>query len=339
MAGTEADRAVFEKVTAKAAPAPAPEKPRLVPPEVIWNTGAAVKAKKAAAAAEAKVEAPAPEAPQRSADGKFTTPEKEQAAFDDAKYELARNALHRSGWTKKELDAMDPEDLVSRGLKRAKALEKDDEAHRIAKEAREAKAGPKEAGNRAQPAKTEAPKPPDVSSIIEPLSKALTLDEAGAKTLRETMEQFASVVSKSASEPLMAKLSEYEAAQATVAQRTEAELVQSAREEIGVRYPALMDTDTFDEVAETVRVLGSHPKYQQIANLQKRVNACFEDACKLQGLQPTESDSRVRDAAAEKQMRRVSGSTVSDRTRPTPTTQAEMDREHFDQVMAKHYGQ
>lgn len=354
MAGTETDRLAFESAVAKAAgaPAPAPAEPKAtrapkppvkdtrVPPEVIWNTGAAVKAKKAAEAAakQAPQEVPAPEAePERALDGKFTTPEKKQEAFDDAKYELARNALSRSGWKKKELDAMEPEDLVKRGLQRAKALEKDDEAHRLAKELREAKANPKKEGQTEQGRNPAEVKLPDLNGVIKPLAEKLLLDEEGAKTLKQTLEEFASVYSKTAVAPLQERLAQYEQMQAESGARTEAELVTSAQAEVGKRFPELLDPDTFETVAENVRVLSNLPKYQKIASLTGRVNACFEDACKLLGLQPSESDSQVRDeAAAEKALRRVSGSTVSDRTRPTPTTQAEIDRETFDSVMAKH---
>jgi hypothetical protein len=349
MAGTPTERAVFEKAMAAsgapsaAAPvtAPAPVKDTRVPPEAIWAVGAKVKEQKAAKAAAAKASTPPPEVVQdpedtreRALDGKFTTPEKKQEAFDDAKYELARNALSRSGWKKKELDAMEPEELVKRGLSRAKALEKDDEAHRLAKELREAKAAPKKEGQTEQGRNPVAVQPPDLSGIIKPLAEKLLLDEDGAKALKQTFEEFASIYSKTAVAPLQERLSQFEQMQAESGARTEAQLIDGAREEVGKRFPDLLDPDTFETVAENVRVLGNLPKYQQIASLPSRVNACFEDACKLLGLQPSESDSQVR-AEQAKALKRASGSTVGDRARPVALTQKEKDREWFDQVTAK----
>jgi len=342
MAGTAEERAVFEKVMPKTASAPAPvsaapmaqPEARMVKPEELWRDGQVFKDKKAAKVADAAKPA-APEAePERALDGKFTTPEKKQEAFDDAKYELARNALSRSGWKKKELDAMEPEDLVKRGLQRAKALEKDDEAHRFAKEAKESRATTPATGKTEQVSKPAEFKLPDTSKLLEPLAKSLALDEEGAKALRGAFEEFASMYSQTAVAPLQQKLAEFEQMHVQSTARTEQELVNSAREEVGKRFPDLLDPDTFEKVAENVRVLGNLPKYQEIASLPGRVNACFEDACKLLGLQPAESDSQVRvDAKAQ---RRASGSTVGDRARPTPTTQKERDRERFDELMAKH---
>lgn len=335
MNASGAPSAVAEPKAAPApAPAPAPKKDTRVAPEVIWAEGAKVKQQKAAKAAEAAPKQDAPEEPERGLDGKFTTEEKKQEAFDDAKYELARNALSRSGWKKKELDAMEPEELVKRGLARAKALEKDDEAHRLAKQLREAKADPKKEGQPEQGRNPVPAKPTDWTGITKPLAEKLLLDEEGAKALRQTFEEFAAVVSKQASEPLAQRLAEYEQQQSQSNARTETELVNAAREEVGKRFPELLDPDTFETVAENVRVLGNLPKYQRIANLSGRVNACFEDACKLLGLQPAESDSQVRDV--EKAQRRASGSTVGDRARPAALTAKEKDREWFDQVTAKH---
>lgn len=335
MAGTAQERAVFDKaVAATNAPVgaePPPKKDTRVPPEKIWAEGAAVKAKKAAdAAAVPEKETPEPD---RGLDGKFTTPEKQQEQFDDAKYELARNALSRSGWKKAELDALDPSDLIKRGLKRAAALEKDDEAHRIAKEAREAAKKSETTGKTETGSNPPQFKLPDTSKILEPLRQTLALDEAGAKTLKQTFDEFASMVSEAAAAPLRDRLSEFERMQRESGARTEAELVTTAKEEVGKRYPDLLDPETFETVAENVRVMANLPKYQKIASLTGRVNACFEDACKLLGLQPAESDSQVRDAA--KAQRRASGSTVGDRARPVATTAKEKDREWFDHVTAK----
>jgi hypothetical protein len=335
LVGTEKERALFDKsMDASGAPSvAAPAQAKTVTPEEIWAVGAKVKEQKAAKAAEAKPTAAPEVEPERALDGKFTTPEKQKETFDEAKYELARNALSRSGWKKAELDAMDPSELVKRGLKRATALEKDDEAHRLAKEAREAKAAPKKEGQTEQGRNPVSATPPDLSGIIKPLAEKLALDEDGAKALRQTFEEFASIYSKTAVEPLQSRLAEFEQMQQQSSARTEAELIDHAREEVGKRFPDLLDPDTFETVAENVRVLGNLPKYQQIANLTGRVNACFEDACKLLGLQPAESDSQVRDAA--KAQRRASGSTIGDRARPAATTQKERDRERFDQAMAK----
>lgn len=318
-----------------------PKKDTRVAPEVIWAEGAKVKEQKAARAAETKAAAPAPEEPERSEperdlSGKFTTEEKKQEAFDEAKYELARNALSRSGWKKKELDAMEPDDLIKRGLKRAAALEKDDEAHRVAKELRESRSTPTASGKTEQVSKPAEFKLPDTSKLIEPLAKTLVLDEAGAKALKETFDQFASTYSETVVAPLQQKLSAFEQMQQQAGARSEADLITSAREEVGKRFPDLLDPDTFETVAENVRVLGNLPKYQKIANLTGRVNACFEDACKLLGLQPAESDSQVPDADGKAQ-RRASGSTVGDRARPAALTQKEKDRERFDSIMAKNY--
>lgn len=322
----------------KSAPAPAPVTTRdtRVAPEVIWAEGAKIKEQKAAKAAAVKAEPAAPEEPERALDGKFTNEEKKQESFDDAKYELAREALASSGWKKKELDEWfekNPDDFLKRGLKRATVVERDREAHRLAKEAREARTAPQASGKTEQVSKPAEFKLPDTTALLAPLTKALALDEDGAKALRQTFDEFASVLSKTTVAPLQEKLAQFETMQLQAGARSETELVNAAREEVGKRYPDLLDPETFETVAENVRVLGNLPKYQRIASLTGRVNACFEDACKLLGLQSAESDSQVRDD--EKAQRRASGSTVGDRARPAALTSKEKDREWFDQVAAK----
>lgn len=340
MSETSTDREAFDKAVA-AAGMPAgtketvvaePEPKPQVKPEEIWRMGQQAKdraAEKRARDGEGKFAKAEPAKPVEQAESVPRGTSEPEDDEPDPEFERAKEALRADGFRKKHFDVMDRDEILKKGLKAAKVREGNAEAHRIAKEAREGKKS-----ETANPDNQPARKPLDLSPVIEPLAKSLSLDEEGAKTLKQSLEQFAGLVSENAVAPLRQKLSDFEKQQASQAEANEARVIQVAQAEVGKMYPDLLDPETFTEVLDEVRVLASSKKYQRIANPQDRVNRCFEDACQRLELRAEESDGQSR--AAEKEQRSRSRSTVSDRTRPQPTTAYEVDRAHFDDVMAKH---
>lgn len=333
------DRAIFDQAVAKnavpegtkaAAKAErAPETPAAKPqvkPEEIWREGQLAKDRAAARLEAQPKKEPEAESVPRG------TPEvaDDDDDTEDPDFVRAKEALRADGFRKKHFEVMDRDEILKKGLKAIKVREANAEAHRIAKEARAAAKSEKSATD-SQPS---ARKPLDLSPVITPLAKSLALDDEGASILKQSLEQFAGLVSEQTAAPLREKLSEFEKQQASQAEANEARVIQVAQAEVGKRFPDLLDPETFTEVLDEVRVLANSKKYLRIANPQERVNLCFQDACQRLELKEEESDGQSR--AAEKEQRSRSRSTVSDRNRPTAVTARDMDRERFDAIAAKH---
>lgn len=332
----ETDRAAFNKAMASnavpvaeaapapkgtaTAPAPAPAAPaRTSAPEKFWMEG---------------------RKPARSEDGKFAAapvkeaepaPAAEAAAeVDEDRMESARAALRAYGFRKKELDVLTNEEILKKGDRLAKRKEADDEAHRLAKLWREAQkaAGIEGQPKRdSQPAKVEVPKPD-----LTKLRAALSLDDEGAKTLEETFEQFAKMVSDSTVAPLRSELESFKKAQADAQQSQQMEMLVAVQAEVGKSFPDLLDPATFEDVTKEAVAISGSKRFERYANPRERAAACYRVACQNLELESVESDSKSEDRS----IRRDARSTVSDRSRPAPTTPKEVDRHRFNDIAAKY---
>lgn len=322
----EAEFAAFEKV----ADAHGVEKEdKRVPPEQIWLK-------------------PKADDKPRNSDGKFAPKaevkaeeaapvEEQDVEADDTDYERAHAALIRSGFRRKELESMDRGEILKRGLKRAKALDADDEAHRTVKGIRTQPTDPKAAEQTSTSAKTPEVPQFDVSTVVGPLSKSLGLDDEGASTLREGFNQFAQMIGQNAVAPLAKKLASFEQAQTAKTEREFGEMMSSARAEVGKNIPDLSDPDTFDSVVEEMKILGPSKIYAQHATPRERFVACMKDACQRLKLTIEEPSAQQVQADAEaKSQRRYSRSTVSDRTKAPAVTPKEKEWQAFNDVADKH---
>lgn len=324
------DRAAFDKALEKNGVSAG----KLVRPEEIWR-----KAPEKPAAEPAKKAVEEPEGPVRDASGRFAPKAEEPAATqnddgpDDVDLERARHALVRSGFKKRELDAMSREEVLKRGLKRAAALDADDEAHRFVKsrsDGAKPTAGENGQGKDDAPARP-TPKQLELDPILKPLAENLGLDEGGVSALKTALSEVARVAAENAVSSVAATTQE------TEAQRQLQTALGAAQAEVGKLYPDLLDPDTFSEVLEEVDVIGRSALYQRIANPQERINRVIRDACQRMGLENAAlSDSQVRPADLARDQRRHARSSVSERTQPPATTRREFEFERFQEAALKH---
>lgn len=311
-----ADRIAFDKAIAKNAPAPV----KTSPPEKIWDEGRAF-SKRVAESKEVAAPAPAP-APESS-------PVVEDDNEPDEEFDSAKTALRNLGFRKKHLDTMDRAEILSRGSKAIKRLEADAEAHRIAKEWREAQRAPGKV-DESKPDSQPAKKPLDLKPVIGKLRETLSLDDAGAETLRETFEQFAGLVSESTAAPLREELTKFQKAQEA---KSHMEMLARSQAEVGKSFPDLLDPETFAEVTKEAVAISGSKQFERYATPQERATACIRVACTNLGLKTDESDSK----SEERTARRDARPTISDRARPTtPTTQRDADWQAYRNAMNKH---
>jgi hypothetical protein len=315
-------------------------------PEKIWEEGrksAEAKAEQKKAAdrvrgADGKF-APASKAPEPEPGSKSTVPDEEHAEME---VERARLALIRSGFKAKEIDAMAHEDMLKRGLKRAKALEADDEAHGLVRGLKKPAADTAKTESGGEPAKAQASKPLDVSAMVTPLARELGLDEAGASTLKQSYEQLAEALTKHTEEQVRARLDGVTQAQDAV--RTH-QVFADAQVEVGERFPDLLDPSKFDLgiafALSLMKEASEHPEHpvnqqlQRYATPKERAAHLLEAYAYAAGYEAQETGDESEDRR-ERKLRSHARSTVSDRSRPAPTTQHERDRAVFYDVMAKH---
>lgn len=342
----ETAKAKFEASMAKNA-IETPE-PRMVPPEVIWDEGRRQKdAALAREAAKKAKETPAKdEAPARRDDGTFApkakpaeaTKEDQDAEVADEDFERAHAALVRSGFRKKELDGMDREEVVKRGLKRARALAADDEAHLLAKSLRGTKPEGTKSGDAEQAAKPKLRELPDRKAIQARLTEKLGLDEAGASTLAETIDEYAAIHGERMAEPLRQKLAEMEQAVAQGAERGIQHSLVKAQAALAESIPDLLDPDTFAQVTEAMDTLtpAEIARYGRIADPDQRFQVAMRDASQRLGLVTEESGGKSERRSPEAEARRHQRPTVDGKAKNMPVTPTEEAYARFTDSLDKH---
>jgi len=337
-----AERAAFDKAMEKVDQArveePAPVEDTRVPPEEIW------KESKPKARKEEKAEEPeARDLPEpvreRDENGRFKAQEEakeEQPEADEDDLERARNALMRSGFRAKELSTMPRDELLKRGLKRAKALEADDEAHLVAKEYRSRSGETTSKSDKASEARSTEPARPaiDLNGISKPLLEKGFVDEQGASALDEVLK----TVAERAQEPLLNRVAELEQRLRSTDETQEATFLEGARKELVGRIPGLAEPETLSSVVEAMQSLSGQKyfqeRYRQMPSVQARYVAAMEDAASILRLERDEDGAAERQSAqVDRAGRRNGRSTVNDRSRPAPTSARDAERSRFDNIM------
>jgi hypothetical protein len=334
-----AERAAFDKAMekvdeAREVEAPAPVEDTRVPPEEVWKESAPKKAAK-----EERDEAPAEPEIARDDSGRFKAkdePKEEQPEADEDEVERARNALMRSGFRAKELSTMPRDELLKRGLKRAKALEADDEAHLVAKEYRSRNGESLSKSDKASEARSTEPARPaiDLKGISKPLLDKGFVDEQGASALDEVLK----TVAERAQEPLLNRVAELESRLRSSDETQEATFLEGARKELVGRIPGLAEPETLSRVVEVMQSLSSQKtlqdRYRQMPSVQDRYVTAMEDSANILRLERDEDGAAERQSVDADRARRRSGrSTVNDRSRPAPTNARDAERARFDNIM------
>lgn len=337
------ERAAFdkamEKVDAARAAEPAGPEPVIedtrVPPEEVWKSGPPKKPKGEPPPDE---EEPPPQERARDENGRFAPkdePKEEQPEADEDEFERARSALLRSGFRAKELSTMERDELLKRGLKRAKALEADDEAHHFAKEYRSRNGETPSKSDKASEARSTEPARPaiDLKGISKPLLEKGFVDEQGASALDEVLK----TVAEKAQEPLLNRVAELEQRLRSTDETQEATFLEGARKELVGRIPGLAEPETLSSVIEAMQTLAGSKlaeRYRQMPSVQDRYIAAMEDAANILRLERDENGAAERQSAhADRSARRNGRSTVNDRSRPAPTNARDKERAHFDNIM------
>lgn len=348
-------RAAFDKALAKAGvpegqavraetpPAVSPHEDKRVPPEEIWR---------------ARPKQPVKEDRPRGEDGKFVAKEETEPAaikdapklraksevedgeenkpeVDETQLERAKLALLRSGFRKKELASMPEAEVLARGLKRAAALEADDEAHRIAKAQRSGRAdSAEEPEKRGKAASTEPAMPAlDLSSVMKPLSEKLGLNDEGSSALESAFKGIAEAVAK----PLLKEIKGLKEQTQGQIESQEASLLNGARKELLGKYPGLAEPEKFGDVFEEMKLGANRPKYRNLPTLEARYAAAMEDACKVLGLEAEPDDAAERQTERlERDERKYARSTMTERSRPPAATPREREWERFNDIMDRH---
>lgn len=219
----------------------------------------------------------------------------------------ARLALIRSGMLPSEVDALDSAKILERGQKRQKALEADDEAHRLANEWR-TKLGQEPKGGKepAQPLSTERAVPaPDLKATLEPLAKALLLDDEGLALLEKSFSTFA----QQAIAPIQSELASLKQSSGEGAKQAERVTIESSRAKLVDRFPELADPTRFQEVYAEMEALASRPRYQSAGTATELVDRLMLDASRAIGLQE-QGGPNTSEEEARKRQRAESRSTV-----------------------------
>lgn len=336
------ERAAFDKAMEKvdearaAEPQAAPVEDTRVPPEEVWRAGPPKKPKGEPAPDEEDGSSDVERA--RDENGRFAPKQAAQEAqpeADEDEFERARSALLRSGFRAKELSTMPRDELLKRGLKRAKALEADDEAHHFAKEYRSRSGeSPSKSDKTSEARSTEPARPAvDLKGITKPLLDQGFVDEKGASALDEVLK----TVAEKAQEPLLNRVAELEQRLRSTDETQEATFLEGARKELVGRIPGLAEPETLSSVIEAMQTLAGSKlaeRYRQMPSVQDRYIAAMEDAANILRLERDENGAAERQSAqADRSARRNGRSTVNDRSRPAPTSARDKERAHFDNIM------
>lgn len=316
----------------------APEVDRRVPPEEIWKE---------------RAKAPPPSERERDENGKFVAkveagPDsdapklrgsnegdaKNNAEVDEEELARADSALVRSGFRKKELSTMPIAERLARGLKRAAALEADDEAHRIAKAHRSEKAGTSEEHERRGKAVSTEPAMPalDLDGVVKPLAKDWALDDERSSTLKT----FANGLAEAVAKPLLKEIRSLKEQAANQVDAQEASLLNGARKELVGKFPQLAEPEVFKKTYERMQLRSNFPEYQDMPTLEARYVACLRDSCVDLKLDvDTDPEAERQTARSERDERKYARSTVTDRPKPDAATPKEREWNRFNDIMDK----
>lgn len=333
------ERANFDKAMEKVDEARAQEDTR-VPPEEIWKTSE--KKPKAKEPEEEDLRDLPEPVRERDETGRFKAKAEEKAQAveaDDDELERAKQALIRSGFRQKELSTMPRDELLSRGLKRAKALEADDEAHLYAKMSRKGSGDPSSKSEKKSEAVSTEPALPalDLKGVSKPLLDEGWIDEKGASALESVLEK----VAESAQKPLLGRIGELEQRLSAQTETQGAIYLENARKELLGKYPGLAEPETMKSVSEEMQDAAESKRrmerYRQIPTIQARYVAAMEDAAHALRLETDDSGAAEKQRADTDKVRRRNGrSSVNDRTRPVPTNARDAERQRFDDIMDRH---
>jgi hypothetical protein len=261
--------------------------------------------------------------------------EQEQGDDEDAQdsdFERAKQGLRYLGYTNKIFSGMERDEILSKGLKALKRKEKDDEAHRIAREYRDQQRAPRVA-TKEEASKEPDPEPVDLSPKLAKLKEKLGLDDEGASTL----DEYARLKGESAVKELRKEFNDFKRSQAQSKGSEVEQMLLQAQAEVGKSFPDLMDLDTFAEVVKEADTIAGSAKFKRYRTPQERITASIRQAASNLELEPAEESARETDAnAQEREQRRNSRSTMSERSRPMPKSREEADKERFLDVIAKH---
>lgn len=247
---------------------------------------------------------------------------------EEPQSDVARQALLRSGFTKREIAAMPQAEMLRRGLRRAKALEADDNAHRIAREtSRHKEAGHEGTTNGAVP----APSAVDLKAKLKPFAEKLMLDDDAVAALAGAIE--------ASNEPLRKQVTEL-AANATrdqeEATQEQAAAIGKARKELGERFSELADPQVYEEVLEQMKLMASGKKYRRQESAEKAMQALMADAAVALDLEEDESEEREEASQSrrtdERKQRARSRSTATSRSARPGTDPRERDLAVFRHV-------
>ncbi len=233
--------------------------------------------------------------------------------------EEARTALKKSGFTTKEIDGMKQEEVLARGLRRARVLAKNDAAFRKLRETEKTGKGPSgdESGSRdAEPAV-----PPEISGLAAPLAERLGLADEDAAALGAYGEAIWKASAKH-SDGLQQRLS----AQGHWIQKVGLEVSRLGLRE---RFPGLDKASTWSKVQEQLGGL----KFEHYAQKANPLRAMILDASRQLGL----PDARAAKGKARRQRRSKGAPTKATRASRTTDQGSADERETavFDEIEAK----
>lgn len=262
--------------------------------------------------------------PTAEPDKQAAPPAKESEEAQDEpnpEFDRAKNALIRSGFKHKELSTMSREEVLKRGLARARALDADDAAHELAKTA---KATPTktDTSTSGQQKKLELP---DLKSALAPVAKQLLLDDEGATALEKAFNDILT--------PIVSKLGA-EQQPAPKADTGTLAAVETTRKELSGMFPQLVDPRTFESVVEQMDYYAQKSaKYSSMPSAQDAFRALMQDACTVLGLEREETEEKDQGDQDERQVRRHSRSTPTGRMMSRTVT-SNPDRAAFDHIRA-----
>jgi hypothetical protein len=227
---------------------------------------------------------------EQSADGQVGLEEPEEGGGDDEAYRRAVAALLRSGFNQAEVETMDRERAIERGLARHEILARDDAAYSRLRELN--KGGAEETPEK--PTEPTEPEPVGVPSMdfkeaVTPFADINGLDEEQAEALGKMLE---AVVG-----PLQQEIHTLKGDRSSDQVRAVEQLVMSAREEVGKSYPDLLsDEDVFARTVERMNLLQGDSAYAAIADPQARAAALMRDSAaslRLKGEQAPSTGRRT----------------------------------------------
>jgi len=218
--------------------------------------------------------------------------------------EMARHALLRSGFLPSEVDAMDEDTLISRGMSRHEVLARDDDAHRRLRTGEPMEAAP-QPPSPAEPAEAGVPAVDPMDALLEPL-----LEPVG--------EEGVAAVKKLLSVRETKLMERIEALEGRDEQRTRTridELVATSRKGWVERFPQLQGGKVAGLVQRRMGLLVKDPAFQMPgASDQERSDRIMLSACLSLGLQDSGA-SRRRATQQETRRRKTAG------TQPTKRVQ------------------